>query len=80
MAKTKPSKKKPARKTAARKEIISGTDPILSPRKRALVLKKLKKIFVPPTHPSSATGPALALDYDAPLQKPKAKKKATKKR
>jgi hypothetical protein len=81
----KASKKKPAKKTAAKKSAkkrkkITSADVQLSPKERAKVLKKLKKLSLPPSHPSSITGPALTLGYDAPLpsEKVKTRKKATR--
>jgi hypothetical protein len=82
MAKTKMSKKKPAKKTAAKKKkrsSLTSSEGPLPPKQRAKVLKKLRKMSIPPSHPSSITGPALQLGYEAPLpKKVKAKKKASK--
>jgi hypothetical protein len=33
------------------------------------VIKKLRKLAIPPSHPSSFTGPALTLGYEAPMPK-----------
>jgi hypothetical protein len=67
MAKTKSPKKKPAKKTATKRRKAASADIALSPAQRTKVLKKLKKLSIPPSHPSDITGPALELDYEAPL-------------
>jgi hypothetical protein len=82
MAKTRTTKKKPAKKTAKkaapRKKKTSTADLPLPPKQRAKVLRKLRKMSIPPSHPSSITGPALTLGYDAPL--PRKKAQPTKKK
>jgi hypothetical protein len=58
-----------AKKTAAEKQKTSATDGPLPPKQRDKVIKKLRKLAIPPSHPSSFTGPALTLGYEAPMPK-----------
>jgi len=43
----------------------------LPPRKRAMALKKLKKLTVRSSKPSDSLGPHLNLSFDAPIERPK---------
>jgi hypothetical protein len=78
-SKKKPAKKKTAKKAPAKRKKTFATEGPLPPKEREKVLRKLRQLSIRPSHPSSITGPALALDYNAPLpKKSKAKKSAPK--
>ena len=89
-AKNRAAKKSAAKKTATRKTTskkaatkpkkVFVTEGPLPPRQALKVMKKLHKMSLPPSHPTDAiTGPAITLNYDAPLPKPtKAKRKPAK--
>jgi hypothetical protein len=80
MAKSKISRKKAAKKTpaanrsrtkktpASTKKTFATEGP-LPPKQRKKALSKLRKLSIRPSHPSSMTGPAMELGYDAPLPK-----------
>jgi hypothetical protein len=80
-----PARKKSKGKTK-RSSNISKPEPALPPKKRAIALRKLKKLTVRPSRPTKGLGPTLDLSFDAPIKrfvqkkKPKAKAKKTKKK
>jgi hypothetical protein len=77
--KKKTVKKKATKKASAKSQKTFATEGPLPPKEREKVLRKLRQLSIRPSHPSSITGPALALDYNAPLpKKSKAKKTAPK--
>jgi hypothetical protein len=84
MAKSKTSRKKPAKKSSKKTLVAKksrtkkssssakktfATEGPLPPNKRKKALSKLRKLSIRPSHPSSMTGPAMELGYDAPLPK-----------
>jgi hypothetical protein len=93
-AKKKPAKKKPAKKAAkkraakkpASKKAVKKSNKVfvtegpLPPKQALKVMKKLHQMSLPPSHPTDAiTGPAITLNYDAPIPKPtKTKRKPAK--
>ena len=79
-AKKATAKKSTSKKTAAKPKKVFVTEGPLPPEQALKVMEKLHKMSIPPSHPSDeVTGPAIALNYDAPLPKPtKTKRKPAK--
>jgi hypothetical protein len=80
-----PKKRTPAKKKSkGKRKSISNTskhEPALPPKKRAIALRKLRKLTVRPSRPTEGLGPTLDLSFDAPIKRfaQKAKSKKTKK-
>jgi hypothetical protein len=83
-AATRPAKKRAAKKTAAKGKKVFVTEGPLPAKQALKVVKQLQKMSLPPSHPTDAvTGPALALNYQAPMPtpaKPARKKSRTAKK
>jgi hypothetical protein len=74
----KSTKSRARKKPSRRKKTSSDTgkpEPVVPARKRAMVLKKLRKLTSRPSKPTKHLGPVLNLSFDAPLNRPKQKTK-----
>jgi hypothetical protein len=73
------AKKSRTKKTSASTKKTFATEGPLPPKQRKKALSKLRKLSIRPSHPSSITGPAMELGYDAPLPgKTRPKKRSVK--